>query len=136
MLGETELRDTKQLFWRRYRMQFPPEIHPADTTISRVAREIQKKMLCVYNSWRVKTLQFRLMTLQKKRNLSDSLFIEEGEDEEVVAHDVDNYLGRLFTLLLAYAMADCAGVTGAPEPAQEERSEWVSKFRESTLTLA
>lgn len=76
------------------------------------------------------------MTLQKKRNLSDSLFIEEGEDEEVVAHDVDNYLGRLFTLLLAYAMADCAGVTGAPEPAQEERSEWVSKFRESTLTLA
>jgi hypothetical protein len=59
MLGETELRDTKQLFWGRYRMQFPPEIHPADTTISRVAREIQKKMLCVYNSWRVKTLQFR-----------------------------------------------------------------------------
>ena len=83
MLGETELRDTKQQFWRRYKMRFPPEIHPADTTISRVAREMQKRMLCVYNIWRVKTLQFQLTTSQKKRKLSDGLFIEEGEDEEV-----------------------------------------------------
>ena len=36
-----------------------------------------------------------------------------------MAHDVDNYLDRLFTLLLAYAMAGCAGVTGAPDAAQE-----------------
>ena len=119
MLGKTELRDTKQQFWRRYQMRFRPEIRPADTTISRVAREMQKRMLCVYNIWRVKTLQFQLTTSQKKRKLSDGLFIEDGEDEEVVAHDVDNYLDRLFTLLLAYAMAGCAGVTGAPDAAQE-----------------
>ena len=99
--------------------EVPPEIHPTDTTISRVAREMQKRMLCVYNIWRVKTLQFQLTTSQKKRKLSDGLFIEEGEDEEVVAHDVDNYLDRLFTLLLAYAMSGCAGVTGAPDAAQE-----------------
>ena len=37
MLGETELRDTKQQFWRRYKMRFPPEVRPADATISRVA---------------------------------------------------------------------------------------------------
>ena len=116
MLGETELRDTKQQFWRRYKMRFPPEVHPAHTTISRVAREIQKRMLCVYNIWRVRTLQFQLTT---RRKLSDGLFIEDGEDEEVVAHDVENYLDRLFTLLLAYAMAGCAGVTGAPDAAKE-----------------
>lgn len=90
-----------------------------DTTISRVAREVQKRMLCVYNIWQVKTLQFQLTTSQKKRKLSEGLFIEEGDDEEVVAHDVDNYLDKLFTLLLAYAMAGCTGVTGAPEAAQE-----------------
>ena len=182
MLGETELRDTKQQFWRRYKMRFPPEIHPADTTISRVAREMQKRMLCVYNIWRVKTLQFQLTTSQKKRKLSEGLFLEDGDDEEVVTHDVDNYLDRLFTLMLAYAMAGCSGVTGAPDAAQElnlgadtvkfvnvpmdivykyyfrakrsvaglptsqrmqwlqakdveERSEWVSKFRESTMSL-
>jgi hypothetical protein len=66
-------------------------------------------MLCVYNIWRVKTLQLQLTTSQKKRKLSEGLFIEDGEDEEVVAHDVDNYLDRLFTLLLTYAMAGCAG---------------------------
>ena len=163
-------------------MRFPPEIHPADTTISRVAREMQKRMLCVYNIWRVKTLQFQLTTSQKKRKLSEGLFLEDGNDEEVVTHDVDNYLDRLFTLMLAYAMAGCSGVTGAPDAAQElnlgadtvkfvnvpmdivykyyfrakrsvaglptsqrmqwlqakdveERSEWVSKFRESTMSL-
>ena len=182
MLGETELRDTKQQFWRRYKLRFPPEVRPADTTISRVAREMQKRMLCVYNIWRVKTLQFQLTTSQKKRKLGDSLYIEDGDDEEVVAHDVENYLDRLFTLLLAYSMAGCSGVTGAPDAAQElslgadttkfinvpmdivykyfyrakrsamalpmgqrlswlqardveERSEWVSKFRESNQTL-
>jgi hypothetical protein len=119
MLGETELRDTEQQFWRRYKMRFPPEIHPADTTISRVAREMQKRMLCVYNIWRVKTLQFQLTTSQKKRKLSEGLFLEDGEDEEVVTHDVDNYLDRLFTILLAYAMAGCSGATGAPDAAQE-----------------
>ena len=123
-----------------------------------------------------------LTTSQKKRKLGDSLYIEDGDDEEVVAHDVENYLDRLFTLLLAYSMAGCSGVTGAPEAAQElnlgadttkfinvpmdivykyfyrakrsamalpmgqrlswlqardveERSEWVSKFRESNQTL-
>ena len=71
---------------------------------------MQKRMLCVYNIWRVKTLQFQLTTSQKKRKLSDGLFIEEGEGEEVVAHDVDNYLDRLFTLLLAYM--PCPDVPG------------------------
>eukprot|EP00435_Cladocopium_sp_Y103_P020790 s3584_g5.t1 len=182
MLGETELRDTKQQFWRRYKLRFAPEVHPADTTISRVTREMQKRMLCVYGVWKVKSLQFQLTTSQKKRKVGDSLFVEEGEEEEACTHDYDNYLDKLYTLLLAYAMAGCAGVTGAPEPAQEnslgsdttkfvsvpldvvfkyffrakrssaalpsharlrwlqardleERSEWVSKFRESTMTL-
>ena len=144
--------------------------------------KLQKRMLCVYNIWRVKTLQFQLTTSQKKRKLSEGLFLEDGDDEEVVTHDVDNYLDRLFTLMLAYAMAGCSGVTGAPDAAQElnlgadtvkfvnvpmdivykyyfrakrsvaglptsqrmqwlqakdveERSEWVSKFRESTMSL-
>eukprot|EP00435_Cladocopium_sp_Y103_P070895 s1385_g36.t1 len=118
MLGETELRGTKQQFWRRYKLRFAPEVHPADTTISRVTREMQKRMLCVYGVWKVKSLQFQLTTSQKKRKVGDSLFVEEGEDEESCTHDYDNYLDKLYTLLLAYAMAGCA-VTGAPEPAQE-----------------
>ena len=76
-------------------------------------------MLCIFNVWRVKSLQFQLTTSRKKRKLGDSLFFEDGEDEKVVAHDIDSYLDRLFTLLLAYAMARCASIPGAPEASQE-----------------
>ena len=47
LLGDSELRDLKSAFWRRYKLRFPPEVHPADATISRVTRELTKRMLCV-----------------------------------------------------------------------------------------
>ena len=60
MLGESELRDAKTQFWVRYKLRFPPEVHPADSTLSRVSREMSKRMLCVFNVWKVKSLQFQL----------------------------------------------------------------------------
>ena len=71
MLADTELRDVKSNFWVRYRMRFPPEIHPADATLSRISRELSKRMLCVYNLWKVLTLQYQLHTTQKKRKLAE-----------------------------------------------------------------
>ena len=108
MLADTELRDVKSNFWVRYRMRFPPEVHPADATLSRISRELSKRMLCVYNLWKVRTLQYQLHTTQKKRKLAEGLYTEEAEDEDKIPHDWENYLDRLLTLLLAYAMA---GVT-------------------------
>lgn len=55
MLDDTELRDKKMAFWRLYHLKFPAEVHPADATLSRVTREISKRMLCVYNIWKVRT---------------------------------------------------------------------------------
>ena len=108
MLADTELRDVKSNFWVRYRMRFPPEVHPADATLSRISRELSKRMLCVYNLWKVRTLQYQLHTTQKKRKLAEGLYTEEAEDEDKISHDWENYLDCLLTLLLAYAMA---GVT-------------------------
>lgn len=113
MLDEGELRNAKQTFWRRYKMRFPPELHPADATVSRVSRELDKRMLCVYNVWKVRTLQFQLHTTQKKRKLGDGLFTEEAEDESPTVQDAEAYLDRLYSLMLAYAIAGSAGVTGA-----------------------
>lgn len=182
MLDEGELRNAKQTFWRRYKMRFPPELHPADATVSRVSRELDKRMLCVYNVWKVRTLQFQLHTTQKKRKLGDGLFTEEAEDESPTVQDAEAYLDRLYSLMLAYAIAGSAGVTGAPSLTEEgtlgsdstqfvvapldvmmsyyfrakrtaqqtphsrrlvwlaardaeERAEWVSRYRESTLTM-
>ena len=89
-------------------MRFPPEIHPADATLSRISRELSKRMLCVYNLWKVRTLQYQLHTTQKKRKLVEGLYTEEAEEEDKIPHDWENYMDRLLTLLLAYAMA---GVT-------------------------
>ena len=77
MLGETELRDTKQQFWRRYKMRFsilPIRPYPGWPGRSRGCSA------CT-NIWRVKALQSQLTTSQKKRKLSEGLFIEDGEGE-------------------------------------------------------
>ena len=91
LLGDSELRDLKSAFWRRYKLRFPPEVHPADATISRVTRELTKRMLCVYNIWRVKSLQFQQATTQKKRKIADSLYVEEAEEDEPASRDANSY---------------------------------------------
>ena len=55
MLEDAELRDVKQAFWKRCRMRFPAEVHPADSLLSRVSRELSARMLCVYAVWKVRT---------------------------------------------------------------------------------
>ena len=119
ILPEGELRDAKVLFWRRYKLRFPTELHPADSTVSRVAREMDKRMLCVFNLWKVKSLQFQLHCTQKKRKLGEGLYTDEVDDEEPATHDVDTYLDRLHTLMLAYAIAGAAPLPGAPSAAEE-----------------
>ena len=139
----------------------------------------------IYSVWKVKTLQHQLLTSQKKRKLGENLYTEEAEEETPCEQTAENYLDRLQTLLLAYAMAGVAQPatsdptfdakneailgsdstiyaiapldicmqyfyrakrTAALIPASkrlqwlqtrdlEERSEWTSRFRESTATL-
>ena len=182
ILQETELRDVKQTFWVRYRMRFPPDVHPADSTLSRVSREMSKRMLCVFSVWKVRSLQYQLHTTNRKRKLADGLFTEEKEDDDGSTQDWESYLDKLQTLMIAYTMAGSAALPGAPAASTEaslgadstkfvavpldvmqayfyrtkrttcclpaakrlhwlqardteERSEWVSRFRESTLSL-
>eukprot|EP00439_Symbiodinium_sp_Y106_P077417 s887_g16.t1 len=165
LLDDTALRDMKQQFWRRYKTRFPPELYPSDATLSRVTRELNKRMLCVFSVWKVKSLQFQLVSTSKKRKLGKNLFTEDQELEEVVPRDWESYLDRLQILLTAYSLTPLAGVQAVAgsfdvvmeyfyrakcsasqiQPQKrlawlqhrdtEERAAWVSKFRESTKTL-
>ena len=119
LLGDTELRDIKTAFWARYRLRFPPEMYPSDATLSRISCELSKRMLCVFSVWKVKSLQFQLVTTSKKRKLSENLFTEELQEDEPVVHDWENYLDRLQILLLAYALAGVHPLSSAPPSAQE-----------------
>ena len=117
ILGEGELRDLKANFWRRYRQRYPPEVHPSDATISRVSREMGKRMLCIFSVWKVKSLQHQLLSSVKKRKLAPNLYTEDDDPDEAGPRDADSYLDRLFTLCLAYAMAGTMAVPAAMEEA-------------------
>ena len=119
LLQDSELRDFKSLFWVRYRMKFPPEIHPADATLSRVSREMTKRMLCVFSVWKVRSLQYQLHTTNRKRKLADGLFTEEAEEDDSMGQDWESYLDKLHTLMLAYSMAGVQAVPGSPAAGTE-----------------
>ena len=121
LLDDSELRSAKQRFWSRYRLRFPTEMYPSDATVSRVSRELTKRMLCVTSVWKVKALQWQLLTTNKKRKLRDGLFTEEPEAEEPCAHTSEAYLDRLMTLMVVYAPAGTAVVAGAPARAEEDQ---------------
>ena len=80
-----------------------------DATVSRVSREMSKRLLCVFDVWKVRSLQFQLTSSSKKRKLADTLFVEDWE----------GYVDKLYTLLVAYALAGPGRVSGAPEAARE-----------------
>ena len=130
LLGDSELRDAKVAFWTRYRVRLPPELYPSDATVSRVSREMSKRLLCVFDVWKVRSLQFQLTSCSKKRKLADTLFVEEDADEDTVARDWEGYLDKLYTLLVACALAARAGCQvlqrrlGRPSWADSTMSSW------------
>ncbi|CAJ1327947.1 unnamed protein product [Effrenium voratum] len=140
LLADGELRETKVAFWRRYRLRFPPEVHPSDSTVSRVSREMAKRMLCVFNVWKVRSLQFQLTTVQRKRKLAEGLYTEETNKEEPIFQDWEGYLDKLHTLMVAYSMAGALPLARRLQwwlqaKDVDERSERVTRFRESTASL-
>ncbi|CAE7240678.1 unnamed protein product [Symbiodinium sp. CCMP2592] len=119
ILADSELRTLKEAFWIRYKLRFPAEVQPSDATVSRISRELSKRMLCIYDVWRVRSLQFQLGTSQKRRKLADGLYTDEPEVDEVVARDVDTYLHKLHTLMIAYALNGVQVIAGV-DPAGEK----------------
>jgi hypothetical protein len=97
LLDDSELRSYKQNVWVRYKLRFQIEQYTSDA----VSRELDKRMRCVTSVWKVKSLQWQLLTTSKKRKLGDGLFTEEPELEESGPRGVEHYLDRLYTLMLA-----------------------------------
>ena len=95
LLEDSVLRDVKTQLWKRYRLRFPADVHPSDAVVSRVSRELPKRMLCVFSVWKVGSLQFQMGSSQRKRKSGEGLFTEKAETEEVVSHDCDTYLQKL-----------------------------------------
>ena len=66
MLNDDDFLERKQKFWNRYRMEYPAEVMPADSLVSRAAREMEKLLLMVFNIALVRTMLHQITTNRKK----------------------------------------------------------------------
>ena len=53
LLEEGTLREIKIHFWKRYKSKYPVEVSPSDQLLSRCHREMDKRLLTVFDMWRV-----------------------------------------------------------------------------------
>ena len=121
--------------WRRHRCRSPPGVEPADSLISRLYKEMTKRVLQVKCVWSTKTRKHNIKGTLKKQKIGDKLTLthENEEEEESVVHDVQTYLAKLWTLLLAYARA---GIRKLPTAPNEEKADTPTHdFIEAPLDL-
>ena len=116
LLSAEQLNDLKEAFWRRYKVRYAADIEPSDAMLSRVAKELTKKMLTVHPVLKVRTMTQQLNQERKRRKLSDGieLLMHEEDAEEVAQADAATYMRCLWTLLLAMARAGVVALSTAP----------------------
>ena len=121
MLQSDDLEGRKKAFWTRCKSDFAYEEYPADQLISRVARETQKRMLLVYDIALVRNLLFQITTHKKKKQAvpGADLWTHDNHEARSPPRDWLQYLSKLFTYLLALAIAGCQPVHGCPESKEE-----------------
>ena len=113
-LEEGTLREVKVQFWRRYKTKYPVDVNPSDQLLSRCYRELDKRLLTVFDIWKVKNLLHQVMSTKKRRQVGTDLYTFEEEAEVTVGYGVDEYLARLYTYLLALSVAGSNKVPGSP----------------------
>ncbi len=117
LLPEPELDGIRKKFWGRHKFAYPPHLEPSDAVVSRLQREIQKRMLTVRDIAWVRTMAHQLRTDNKRLRVGEGLYIEQGGQAQPVnaPRDAASYIDALTTLMIAYAKAGIHSVPNAPE---------------------
>ena len=105
LLCEVDLRNVKIQFWKRYKLKYPAEIMPCDQIISTCFREADRRLLTVYDIWKVRSLKHQVTTSRKRKQVGDCLFTFEEEAHSEPTYDANTYLAKSQTYLLALAIA-------------------------------
>ncbi len=123
LLDESELRDLKLAFWRRYKTRYPADRTPAGSMLSRLSREMSRRLLMVYNVSLARTLEHQVPTARRRRKAGEGLYT--FDDEETAARpqhyvtDAELYLDNLHLNLLALALAGVGKNPQAVDPSTE-----------------
>ena len=116
ILPSAILDDIEARHWNRYKMSWPPEMSPADTVVSRIVRELEKRTLGVRGVFKIRTQAHQQKGMRKRTKLANDIEILSAEAEEhEVRHTTQNYFAGLQTLLIAYSKAGAKLRADAPE---------------------
>ena len=74
LLEEGALKEVKVQFWKRYDLKYPVEASPSDQLLSRCYREMDKRLLTVYDIWKVKSLLHQVLTTKKRKQVGTDLY--------------------------------------------------------------
>jgi hypothetical protein len=134
LLMQPELDSLEDRFWARYRQTWPPDVAPSDLLVSRISRELSKRMLSVRDITKVKTQGHQQRATTKRIRLSEGIeMVTDAQDDPAVVTTPAAFLAKLYTLLLAYSKAGVIGCTGAP--VFESKSECSTKFVQVPLDV-
>ena len=118
MLPRPELDDLNVLHHRRHKLSWPPETAPGDQLVSRFSRELDKRLLCLKDVWKVRTQAQQQRAKRKRKDITEDVqvIIDEPEDDEDGIHDVTLYLAYLETAMIAYSIAGIKPVASPTHP--------------------
>ena len=114
LLCEVDLRNVKVQFWKRYKLRYPADITPCDQIISRCFRELDRRLLTVYDIWKVRSLKHQVTTTRKRKQVGDGLFTFEEDAHSDASQTVNTYMANLHTYLLALAITGTVKRSDAP----------------------
>ena len=55
LLPQPNVDSIADIFWDRYKIAYTPDVEPSDLLISRIVKEIEKRLLSLCDVWKVKT---------------------------------------------------------------------------------
>ena len=128
LLPQPELDELEQAFWTRYHLRYAPEVEPADLLVSRLSKEMSKRLLTVRSVWQTRTMTHQLSTSRKRRKISENLEFVEREPDVNITQDLQTYLELLHTLCIAYARAGVRAIgdrSTAPESRLSDPADYV-----------
>ena len=105
LLTASVLDDIEARHWARYKMTWLPEIAPADTLISRIVRELEKRTLSVQMVLKVRTQAHQQRDVRRRTRVAEGLEMVSAAVDRDAAPSLHNYVTNLLTLLIAYSKA-------------------------------
>ena len=115
-LTQAELETLANLFWCGCRVELPPALAPYDALVSRVNKELSKRLLTLRDVSKTRFLSQQQRSSHKRIRIAEGVDFVQNEDEGHVesTQSLQMYLDLLQTGLLAYVIAGTTKVKNAP----------------------